>query len=723
MSQIDIQVGKLSSQIFLQKPFSPTLNLLSIPKPQFNMKSFRRQASGQLSRRSNCQSVDINEALQSRRQIAQNYTKLPAKKQNNDYIQIKQYKIDHVCKKNDPHKIKVRSSRTIFNHKLLRQIKNEINIDLEKIKDQYNTNPKTTAIFDSTSQIDLNSIKFEDYLHKEGEITKKLLNQRELKEKLEQERVRANEQKRQQVLQRTQTHKNIFSPKSKTSSSRQTPIRSAPSPKESLSSDKKNKSTAQDKEVSVEDLEVREFEIAERVRSSSLANQYRNSANNIQKYVSNQKSPIKRLNRQTRPNSMVTNEIILEELADDDIMNSKDIRPRDSENFQSLSVPISESNKNREERFKNLRISVNSQQQRTLKPAQSQQSISTIPGSSLFKITVNKLEHSRNSSLSSVSNSQVTNESPKKGSLMASNNITPRTRLRSAHLRNDILTNKPINRKQLRKLIKEQQEKAMQQVYKKYSDVQKSQENRLKQALIDNPKKYKKPEPNFVRMKIVNKEKRKSAIERSKLLQDKLKDQNMTQEQRDELMKEKSKLQTEIFLNSPMKIYSQSKHLRSASNLELDLMRTNYIIEKCRDMRDQKSVQNVGQQVQKIKTLLDGSKKLSDWIYDYEQVINQAKQFYRPWIDKKQDDKGQIFKNAIQATAEWTEQMYVADEMILNFINDEVKENGSMDKQILQDALMVKMSGIFNASKRQRRLRTLHEGKLQTQNIIDKIIM
>ena len=75
----------------------------------------------------------------------------------------------------------------------------------------------------------------------------------------------------------------------------------------------------------------------QRSSSSSLVTQYKNSASSMAK-ISPQKdyankSPIKRIQRKTRPNSMISNEIIVEEVVDEDIINSKDIRARDQEQY------------------------------------------------------------------------------------------------------------------------------------------------------------------------------------------------------------------------------------------------------------------------------------------------------------------------------------------------------------------------------------------------------
>lgn len=60
--------------------------------------------------------------------------------------------------------------------------------------------------------------------------------------------------------------------------------------------------------------------------------------------------------------------------------------------------------------------------------------------------------------------------------------------------------------------------------------------------------------------------------------------------------------------------------------------------------------------------------------------------------------------------------------MVQQFVDDEIIAANTIDKQILKDAVFVKMSGILSSSKKQRRLKTLHQGKLTRTKIVDKII-
>ena len=60
--------------------------------------------------------------------------------------------------------------------------------------------------------------------------------------------------------------------------------------------------------------------------------------------------------------------------------------------------------------------------------------------------------------------------------------------------------------------------------------------------------------------------------------------------------------------------------------------------------------------------------------------FNILKIFYRPWVDKKQNDRVQIFSNAIDSANEWTEQMLVADQMVQRFVDDEVRATNTIEK-------------------------------------------
>ena len=60
--------------------------------------------------------------------------------------------------------------------------------------------------------------------------------------------------------------------------------------------------------------------------------------------------------------------------------------------------------------------------------------------------------------------------------------------------------------------------------------------------------------------------------------------------------------------------------------------------------------------------------------------FNIFKIFYRPWVDKKQNDRVQIFSNAIDSANEWTEQMLVADQMVQRFVDDEVRATNTIEK-------------------------------------------
>ena len=60
--------------------------------------------------------------------------------------------------------------------------------------------------------------------------------------------------------------------------------------------------------------------------------------------------------------------------------------------------------------------------------------------------------------------------------------------------------------------------------------------------------------------------------------------------------------------------------------------------------------------------------------------FNILKIFNRPWVDKKQNDRVQIFSNAIDSANEWTEQMLVADQMVQRFVDDEVRATNTIEK-------------------------------------------
>eukprot|EP00347_Sterkiella_histriomuscorum_P018028 403347061 len=54
------------------------------------------------------------QVLISRRELAQKYTKIPVKKTNDEYFNLRQYKVDHITKKLDPQKLKTISTREIY---------------------------------------------------------------------------------------------------------------------------------------------------------------------------------------------------------------------------------------------------------------------------------------------------------------------------------------------------------------------------------------------------------------------------------------------------------------------------------------------------------------------------------------------------------------------------------------------------------------------------------
>ena len=76
-----------------------------------------------------------------------------------------------------------------------------------------------------------------------------------------------------------------------------------------------------------------------------------------------------------------------------------------------------------------------------------------------------------------------------------------------------------------------------------------------------------------------------------------------------------------------------------------------------------------------IKTLLENAKSINDWIADFEYQISLIIFLYRPWQDKLQNNAGHLFKNALTSIDEWTEQMEVSEQMIKQFINDEMSKS------------------------------------------------
>eukprot|EP00347_Sterkiella_histriomuscorum_P007919 403347060 len=435
------------------------------------------------------------------------------------------------------------------------------------------------------------------------------------------------------------------------------------------------------------------------------------------------------------------------------IPNQSKITPiSNSESFQDSTNSLVQ-----QRRFKELRVRTNV----SIKP-QSYSATNTMMNSG-FKITVNKLDKSVSScsSLSSLSGiSEFTtdkrkselNGSPKALSLPQSPqfrkqntqfkfNINPsqpkslRARLLSAHpkVREQIqlkFSQKQMSKKQMKKLEKLKQLQVLNIIKDKYELIKreaKEEQDRLllnaigigaKDNIDDPPKKSKrlnlaKSELNFVRLSNKHQDRRDSQIKQAKQIQESQSMKSLTKEQREKLLQEKSKEATQVYLNSPNKVNQKHKSLKmgTQSSLQVDLIRANFIVAQCKDSQEAKMIKQVDNKCDKIKLLIKNTQKLNSWITDYE-----------PWIDKKQDNKGQIFKNAIIAINEWTEQMEIGDEMIKVFIDDEVKQQGKLDEQILQDALMVKMSGILSSSKKQRRMKTLHQGQLQRQNFVDKII-
>jgi len=120
-------------------------------------------------------------------------------------------------------------------------------------------------------------------------------------------------------------------------------------------------------------------------------------------------------------------------------------------------------------------------------------------------------------------------------------------------------------------------------------------------------------------------------------------------------------------------------------------------MKSCKDFNTVKERQLVHQRAGEIKQMLAKTKKECEWISDFEHHIDEVPL-----------SKGARFKNAIQSIQDLDYQQKMSEQLISNFIEEEMKVNKGSEEQMLYDQLVVKYSSGLGNTLKTNKMRNLH---------------